>query len=559
MKKRNNPLALTTSVLAFFLVLAGCSKSNIKDTQEPVKTSETVEISSNNEENAQPTEVVKGKTGELFVRKSAVYVPETATLKYEKGSATTDMTTDVDYASFVGLNDAIFNVCANKGEARDNPSLNTAGEIRLFCKKETGNGGYIDVSVEQGYQIASIEIDFKSDGSDGYILVDDEIVGEGDGTYIIDSNAFRIRNVYQSDGSTKTVTIYSVIISYEEAAKDVAKGLSSQASLSYNYAKIADSASDTIDRELTESTTANSYKDWSGKEGLSGVVYSGNSAGGNTSIQLRTTNSNSGIVVATNNTNNYAKEITVAWNNNTNSGRSIDIYGKNTAYSAASDLYGESCGTKIGSLTYDGTNLENTISVGHYKYIGIRSHSDALYLSSISIQWDEYAFSDLAVRFGGLIKQTLWARLDSESDIQGYGVMLSTATYLDEDTIEGKYDTAKTDHTIDEAITTICEGNNIKNFYKELDMVLTNPAEAEPEQKVGLTGDYYIWNLYKEITTADIKTQFVAVAYIRTTSEMVFFNPTTTSAKGLAHDLVEGDAYDEDSFDGSLNIVAIWG
>lgn len=353
-----------------------------------------------------------------------------------------------------------------------------------------------------------------------------------------------------------------MVINYETAAKDVTKGLATQSSLSYQYAKTDDRVSDAIDRELTGSTTANSYKDWSGKEGSSGVIYAGNSAGGNSAIQLRTTNNDSGIVVVTNNTDNYSKNIVITWGS-TASGRSVDIYGKNTPYSAASDLYGDSKGTLIGSLAYNDRNLEtnkSSLSIdAQYKYIGVKSHSDAVYLSSVEIQWDEYVYSNLAIRFGGLVKQTLWNRLESESDIQGYGVMLSTATYLDEDTIEGKYNIAKTDHTIDEAITTICEGNNIKNFYKELDGEFTNPATAEPEQKVGLVGDYYIWNLYKEITTSDIKTQFTAVAYIRTASEMVFFNPTTTSAKGLAHDLVEGDAYDEDSFDGSLNIVAIWG
>lgn len=61
----------------------------------------------------------------------------------------------------------------------------------------------------------------------------------------------------------------------------------------------------------------------------------------------------------------------------------IDIYGKNTPYTNASDLYGTSAGTKIGSC-----NSTSTITVtGDYQYIGIRSNSGALYLSRIEITY----------------------------------------------------------------------------------------------------------------------------------------------------------------------------
>jgi hypothetical protein len=51
--------------------------------------------------------------------------------------------------------------------------------------------------------------------------------------------------------------------------------------------------------ELTLSTTGvsgTSYTEWSGKTATSSAVYAGQSAGGNSSIQLRSNNSNSGII-----------------------------------------------------------------------------------------------------------------------------------------------------------------------------------------------------------------------------------------------------------------------
>ena len=80
------------------------------------------------------------------------------------------------------------------------------------------------------------------------------------------------------------------------------------------------------------------------------------------------------------------KKVTVTWGNSTSSGRTIDIYGKNAAYSSVSDLFTTSTqGTKLGSIVC-GTSTELTID-GNYGYIGIRSNNGALYLDNITIDW----------------------------------------------------------------------------------------------------------------------------------------------------------------------------
>ena len=122
---------------------------------------------------------------------------------------------------------------------------------------------------------------------------------------------------------------------------------------------------------------------------ISGAEYSGNSAGDNDSIQLRSSGNNySGIVTTT--SGGVAKKVSVIWNSGTTNGRTLDIYGKNTPYSAASDLYSSLDsvrGTKLGSIVYgSGTSL--TIN-GDYNYIGIRSSNGALYLSEVKITWGE--------------------------------------------------------------------------------------------------------------------------------------------------------------------------
>ena len=142
---------------------------------------------------------------------------------------------------------------------------------------------------------------------------------------------------------------------------------------------------DVLNRDFTGIANGGGYSQWSGKEGTSGAVYAGQSAGNNNSIQLRTTSSNSGIVTTTSGGN--VKKITVTWNSNTTNGRTLDIYGKNTAYSNASDLYNSSNqGTKLGNIVY-GTSTQLTIT-GDYKYIGLRSKDGAMYLDKIEIVWE---------------------------------------------------------------------------------------------------------------------------------------------------------------------------
>ena len=147
----------------------------------------------------------------------------------------------------------------------------------------------------------------------------------------------------------------------------------------------ASSVTDVINRELTGVTNGTtSYSAWSGKTSRSAAVYAGNSAGGNDAIQLRSNNSNSGIV--TTQSGGVVKKVVVTWNSNTDSARKVDIYGKNTAYTNASDLYGSNAGTKIGTIAYGSTTLEVT---GDYEFIGIRSASGALYIDQIEITWGD--------------------------------------------------------------------------------------------------------------------------------------------------------------------------
>ena len=184
----------------------------------------------------------------------------------------------------------------------------------------------------------------------------------------------------------------------------------------------------TITDELNRATTGISstdYGTWSGKTENSDAVYAGQSAGGNNSIQLRSANNNSGIITTT--SGGKAKKVTVDWNSNTTAGRTLDIYGKNTAYTAATDLYDiDKRGTKLGSIVC-GTSTELTIT-GDYTYIGVRSNNGAMYLNSISIDWETegYIYASYCTTIPATVPVTIsdakYATFASDYDLDFSGV-----------------------------------------------------------------------------------------------------------------------------------------
>lgn len=178
------------------------------------------------------------------------------------------------------------------------------------------------------------------------------------------------------------VTIASAMTIKAYATKDGYKP-SDVATATYTL-KNSGPITDILNQDLT-GVTGTSYSVWSGKKSNSSAVYAGQSATGNNSIQLRSNNNNSGIVTTT--TGGKVTKIKVTWNSNTQSGRTLNIYGKNSAYSAATDLYSSSNqGTLLGTIVY-GTSTELVVT-GDYEYIGMRSASGAMYLEKVEITWE---------------------------------------------------------------------------------------------------------------------------------------------------------------------------
>ena len=160
----------------------------------------------------------------------------------------------------------------------------------------------------------------------------------------------------------------------------------------------AGTVTDTLTRDLI-GITGTSYTSWNNKTDESDAVYAGQSAGKNTvdskiieSIQIRSNNSNSGIISTS--SGGKLKSVVITFNSNTAAGRTINVYGKNVAYSSPTDLYSDESdtrGTSLGTIV-KGTSTTLSIS-GDYTYIGLRSASGAIYIDEIKITYgsDDYA------------------------------------------------------------------------------------------------------------------------------------------------------------------------
>ena len=141
------------------------------------------------------------------------------------------------------------------------------------------------------------------------------------------------------------------------------------------------------------SLTSTSYRAFSITSGtVSGANYVGTLASNNPATYLQFNNgSNRGLVTTVSGGRIYS--ITANWGGSNTNSRYITIYGKNTAYSSASDLYSDATrGTEIGKLTFttgaSSATLDNIPDAKMYEYIGFLA-SGAMYVTSFDVSWDK--------------------------------------------------------------------------------------------------------------------------------------------------------------------------
>lgn len=198
--------------------------------------------------------------------------------------------------------------------------------------------------------------------------------GAGDGTITITASA---------DGSAVEQTLGTFTVSDGEV--DIVVTVKQSAYVS--------SLTDEVTTAGFANLNSSSYRAFSITSGtVSGANYVGTLASNNPATYLQFNNgSNRGLVTTVSGGRIYS--ITAHWGGSNTNNRSITIYGKNTAYSSASDLYSPATrGTEIGTLTFttgaSSATLDNIPNAKMYEYIGFLA-SGAMYVTSFDVSWDK--------------------------------------------------------------------------------------------------------------------------------------------------------------------------
>lgn len=206
--------------------------------------------------------------------------------------------------------------------------------------------------------------------SDDITVVDNLDNEINDFTFVDEDYQFTYSDA--SSGGSATSKTFTNSISYSSFTCSLTVSVSREAYVTPSSEKDTITASDL-------SATSTSYVAFSDVSKTSDAVYAGQSAKNSAgAIQMRST-SPAGIVSTTSGGKVQSVKITVSSGNKT-----INVYGSNTAYASSTDLYDNSKkGTLVGS-----TSSTATITFDDsYSYVGIRSNSGAIYITSIEITW----------------------------------------------------------------------------------------------------------------------------------------------------------------------------
>ena len=196
-------------------------------------------------------------------------------------------------------------------------------------------------------------------------------------------------------------------------------------------------AQETVTDELTATilnVSTNGYKKFATKTLSSGASYDGAAYVGTgksqKGIQIRTKVDKglyTGIITSA--SGGTIKSITI--NFNSSNAQSLEIYGKNTAYTTAKDLFGSAAGELIKNVPNSKTAVTITPNKA-YKFIGFKSNDGTNYIDKITIVWEKAATTPATTTtFGTNSGKTFTF---TNGTLEGFTAPKATATKSDDNT-----------------------------------------------------------------------------------------------------------------------------
>lgn len=195
-------------------------------------------------------------------------------------------------------------------------------------------------------------------------------------------------------------------------------------------------AQETVTDELTATTlnvSTKSYQKFATKILSSGASYDGAAfidSNNPKGIQIRSKVDKglyTGIITSA--SGGTIKSITI--NFNSNNSNALGIYGKNTAYTTADDLFGSAAGELIKSVPNSKTAVTITPDKA-YKFIGFKSNKGTIYIDKITIVWEKASSTPTTTTTFGTNSGKTFTFTNGK--LEGFTAPKATATKSDDNT-----------------------------------------------------------------------------------------------------------------------------
>lgn len=196
-------------------------------------------------------------------------------------------------------------------------------------------------------------------------------------------------------------------------------------------------AQETATDELTATTLniTSSYNKFATQTLSSGASYDGAAYVGTgknyNGIQIKTDQIKKSFYtgIITSASGGTIKSITI--NFNSNNSNALGIYGKNTAYTTADDLFGSAVGELIKSVPNSKTAVTITPDKA-YKFIGFKSNKGTIYIDKITIVWEKAATTPTTTTTFGTNSGKTFTFTNGK--LEGFTAPTATATKSDDNT-----------------------------------------------------------------------------------------------------------------------------
>lgn len=193
-------------------------------------------------------------------------------------------------------------------------------------------------------------------------------------------------------------------------------------------------AQETVTDELTATilkVSTNGYNKFATKTLSSGASYDGAAYANGTKIQIKAKKDTKGFYtgIITSASSGTIKSITI--NFNSANSNTLGIYGKNTAYTTADNLFGSAAGELIKNVDNNKTAVTITPDKA-YKFIGFKSNNGTVYIDKITIVWEKAAPTPATTTTFGANSDKTFTFTNGKLD--GFTAPKATATKSDDNT-----------------------------------------------------------------------------------------------------------------------------